>query len=101
MAKAIRLDAPTQFQLATPRATNRLYIGHAWNNVSGPASKNPGAPYTNIVFDKGIEIIVKDKKNNVAYSILGGPGEEGILAFPNEKRPGKKDADMNLSISTE
>lgn len=93
MAKGVKIDAPAAQQL--PMASDKntmLFIGKAWNNKS-KSNKN----YTNIVFDRGIEVIVKDIKSGLAYSLSG---KDGMLAFPNAKREGKKDADLRLSIST-
>lgn len=93
MAKAIVLNNPVQ--KAQEQESKRLFIGRAWYNTS---SKNPGVTYTNIMFDRDVEVTIKDLKNNVAYVLSG---KEGMFAYPNTKRDGKKDADLRVSISTE
>lgn len=81
---------PQQVIAAVVRKQDRVFVGKAWQNQS----KN-GLNYTNITFDRGLEVVIRDKANNQEYVISEGASIQG---FPNTKREGKKDADLRLSF---
>lgn len=81
-------------KVAVPSSkNNRIFVGKLWHNTS-----KKGLAYDNITFDTGMEVIIRDTKNNVEYSLPAGASIQG---FANEQRPGKKDADVRLSFSIE
>lgn len=69
---------------------NRVFLGKGWKNTS----KN-GTEYLNISFDRGMEVVVRDKAKGVEYVLAEGAQ---IAGFPNTKREGKKDADLRFSF---
>jgi len=82
-----------QVQVKTGRRSNRAFVGRAWKNTS-----RNGVEYVNLSFDRGLEVVIRDKNKNVEYVI---PEGGSIMGFPNEKREGKKDADLRFSIQLE
>lgn len=78
---------------AGAQKSNRVFVGKGWKNTS----KN-GTEYLNISFDRGMEVIIRDTKNQVEYSL---PQGSNIVGFPNTKREGKRDADIRLSFQVE
>lgn len=79
-------NKPQQEQKAP--ASERLFIGRAWLNES-----KKGLQYINMSFGNDVKVIVEH--NGQQYRIDKDVVMQG---FENTKRPGKKDADVRLSI---
>lgn len=73
-----------QTQPAAPKM-QRVFVGHAWKNTVKREGPNQGKEFIRISLDRSIvELTLK-------------PGIE-IQMWPNNQRPGSKDADYRLSI---
>ncbi len=78
--------AQIQMANATTQKSSRQFIGKAWiNKVEKPGSRYNGVKYLVMTLD------------NKFKSITIGQDEK-MIAWPNAKRQGKKDADFRLSI---
>jgi hypothetical protein len=73
------------------RNSNRVFVGKAWLNGAN-------GEFVNLSFDRGMEVVITDKKNNVQYIL---PEGTSLFGYPNSKREGKKDADLRFSFQIE
>ena len=71
----------------------RVFIARAWNNTS-----KAGLEYLNISFDRGLEITIKDTRDDKEIEYILDENAT-IQGFANKKRDGKQDADIRLSFA--
>lgn len=80
----------------TTPETFRRFIGKSWVNVlRNASSKYNGKKYLTITKDKGIKITIDTGQEIVEW---GDDDNMNMLLWPNDMRPGRRDAQFRLSI---
>ena len=74
------------------KTQSREFVARAWINQMKDGS---GDSVINMHFDQHIEVTIRDKETGKSYTLQPGVA---LTGFPNQKRDGKKDADLRFSF---